>query len=393
MHDVLRDAAERLRDGLTGLGVRIDAAVTAAVPGLAADADLRRALARSTQANIADVLALLGDQELPLDTGVPPEAIGFATTVVRRGIDPGDLAHAYMVGQNELWRAWMEAVAQELTGPGLVTVLELSSSRLFGRVDFLVAQLMRHVDRERERWMGGALARRTQLVRSLLGGEDPGVAEASRALGYDLDRWVLAAVLWDEGASDDPAGPHDRLEAQAAVAARAAGVPRVFTLAPGAASLWMWVATPDPPDIERLTAALEEVLSERQGIALGTPGQGLEGFRLGHREALDARRVAELGGRSGIVRYDEVEAVSLLSADLDRMAASSGARWGRSSPATRAPCGCARRCSRGWPRAATLAAPPSACTRTRTRCSTGCSARSRSLAARSTTTAGSSSWR
>ncbi len=253
---MLRDAAGRLRDGLTGLAVRIDGAVTAAVPGLAADADLQRALARSTQANVADALALLGDPELPLDTGVPPEAIGFATAVVRRGIDPGDLAHAYMVGQNELWRAWMEAVAQELTGPGLVTALEVSSSRLFGRVDFLVAQLMRHVDRERERWMGGALARRSQLVHTLLTGEDTGVAEASRALGYDLDRWVLAAVLWDEGPSDDPAGPHDRLEAQAAVAARAAGAPRALTLAPGTSSLWIWVATPDPPDLALVTAAL-----------------------------------------------------------------------------------------------------------------------------------------
>jgi DNA-binding PucR family transcriptional regulator len=316
---VLRDAADRLKDGLTGLAVRVNGAVTAAVPRLAADADLRRALVRSTEANVADVLVLLGDPELPLDTGVPPEATSFATAVVRRGIDPGDLAHAYMVGQNELWRAWMEAVAQELTGPGLVTALEVSSSRLFGRVDFLVAQLMRHVDRERERWMGGALARRTQFVRMLLNGEDPGVAEASRALGYDLDRWVLAAVLWDADTTDDAAGPHDRLEAQAAVAARAAGAPRALTLAPGAASLWMWVATPEEPDLAQVTTALEAALSERQGIAFGTPGHGLEGFRLGHREALDARRVAELGERGGVLRYDEVEAISLLSGDLERL--------------------------------------------------------------------------
>ena len=320
VHGVLREAAEHLRDGLTGLAVRVNDAVAAAVPGLAADADLRRALVRSTEANVADVLVLLGDPELALDTGVPPDAIAFATAVVRRGIDPGDLAHAYMVGQNELWRAWMEAVARELTGPGLVTALEVSSSRMFGRVDFLVAQLMRHVDRERERWMGGALARRSQLVRTLLGGEDPGVAEASRALGYDLDRWVLAAVLWDADSSDDPAGPHDRLEAQAAVAARAAGAPRALTLAPGAASLWIWVSTPDPPDLTRVTQALEEVLSDRQGVAFGCPGLALDGFRVGHREALDARRVAELGERGGVIRYDEVQAVALASADLDRLA-------------------------------------------------------------------------
>ena len=319
VHGVLHDAAGGLRDGLAGLVARVDEAVIAAVPVLASDADLRRALGRSTHANVADVLSLLGDPDLPVDSGVPPEAIGFATALVRRGIDPGDLAHAYMVGQNELWRAWMDAVAQRLTGPGLVTALEVSSSRLFSRVDFLVAQLMRHVDRERERFMGGALARRTQVVRSLLNGDEGGVAEASRALGYDLDRWVTAAVLWDAGAGEDPVDGHDQLEAQATVAARAAGVPRALTLSPGAASLWMWVATPDPPDLDRITSALHDVLSERQGVAIGTPGLGLEGFRLGHQEALDARRVAELGDRGGVVRYDEVEALSLLSGDLDRL--------------------------------------------------------------------------
>ena len=395
VHGVLRDAAGRLRDGLTGLAVRVDGAVTAAVPGLAADADLRRALARSTQANVADVLALLGDPELPLDTGVPPEAIGFATAVVRRGIDPGDLAHAYMVGQNELWRAWMEAVAQELTGPGLVTALEVSSSRLFGRVDFLVAQLMRHVDRERERWMGGALARRTQLVRTLLTGEDPGVAEASRALGYDLDRWVLAAVLWDAGTSDDPAGPHDRLEAQAAVAARAAGAPRALTLAPGRR---------EPVDVGRHAGSAGPRRRSRPRwrrccpSARASPSArratGLEGFRLGHREALDARRVAELGERGGVVRYDEVEAISLLSG-RPRPARALRPAHARPAHRRRRDDGAAARDAAGVARrrAATRAAPPSGCTRTRTRCSTGCSARSRSSAGRSTTTAGTSSSR
>ena len=83
---------------------------------------------------------------------------------------------------------------------------------------------MRHVDRERVRWMGGALARRTELVRELLAGEEQDVTEASRALGYDLDRWVLAAVLWDAGTGDDPGVRHDGLEAQAAAIARATGV-------------------------------------------------------------------------------------------------------------------------------------------------------------------------
>lgn len=316
---MLVDAAGALREDLTRLAARVNTAVKVAVPAVASDADLRRALAWSTEANVGDLLALLADPDLGVDTGVPPEALSFATALVRRGVDPGDLAHAYMAGQNELWRAWMEAVAGRVSGPELVAALELSSSRLFARVDFLVAHLIRHVDRERERWMGGALARRAEVVRRMLDGEDPGIAEASRALAYDLDRWVLAAVLWDAGAGDEVPGPHDRLESQAAAAARAAGAPRALTVAPGEATLWTWFATPDPPDLDRVATTLRAALSAGQGVALGTPAPGLTGFRVGHEEALHARRVAELGDRGGVVRYDEVEAISLVSLDLERL--------------------------------------------------------------------------
>jgi DNA-binding PucR family transcriptional regulator len=320
-HRALAGVAGALRDNLQPLAARVDAAVLAAVPTLSADADIRLALERSTEANLSDILALLADAELPVDTGVPPEALSLAGALVRRGVEPGDLVHAYLVGQNELWRAWMEELAARLpAGPPLIVALELSSARIFTRADFLVAQLLRHIDRERVRWMGGALARRTQLVRSLLEGEETDVVAASRALGYDLDRWVLAAVLWDTVGTEDPGARDDRLEAQAAQLARAAGVARAFTLAPGETVLWAWVATPAAPDLDAIAAALGESLVAGQGVALGTPAEGLEGFRTGHEDALHARRIAELGDRAGVVRYDEVELVSLASADIDRLA-------------------------------------------------------------------------
>jgi DNA-binding PucR family transcriptional regulator len=317
---VLARLAGTLRDELRSLCTRVDAAVLAAVPALGEDADVRGALERSTEANVADLLALLADPELPVDRAVPPEALALATTLVRRGVEPGDLVHAYLVGQNELWRAWLEGLGGRLeSGPELIGALELSSSRIFSRADFLVAQLLRHVDRERERLMGGALARRGELIRALLRGGGPGVEEASRTLGYDLNRCVLAAVLWEGGAPDDPAAPLEGLEACAAAVARAAGVPRALTLPSGAASMWAWVGTPQRPDTAEVAATIERDLPEGRGIALGTLGSGLEGFRIGHDEAQHARRVAELGGTAGVVRYEDVEAISLVSGDPERL--------------------------------------------------------------------------
>ena len=313
--------ARALRENLQPLAARVDAAVLAAVPALSSDPDIGLALERSTEANLADVLALLGDPGLPVEGGAPPAALSLASALVRRGVEPGDLVHAYLVGQNELWRAWMEELAERLPdGPPLIAALELSSARIFTRADHLVAQLMRHIDRERVRWMGGALARRTRLVRGVLEGDESDAAEASRVLGYDIDRWVLAAVLWDGPVGDEPGAREPGLEAQAAVLARTAGIPRAFTLASGAATRWAWIATPEPPDVDALAGALRESLAVGQGVALGTPAPGLEGFRSGHEEALHARRIAELGEHSGVVRYDEVELVSLASADVDRLA-------------------------------------------------------------------------
>jgi DNA-binding PucR family transcriptional regulator len=308
----MAEAAGSLRDDLKPLRERVAVAVNAAVPVLDSDADVRRARQRAADANLGDLLAMLADPGLPTDGRVPPAALTLATTLVRRGVDPGDLVHAYLVGQNELWRAWLEELGRRLaTGPELMAALEESSTRIFSRADYLVAEMIRHADHERARLMGGALARRGMLVRSLLGGDEPDAEEASRALGYDVERWVLAAVLW--GADED------ELEAHAALAARAAGSPRALTFAPGERSLWAWVGTAERPDLDRVAAALAGALPEAAGVALATPGEGLAGFRLGHEEALHARRIAELGASTGVVRYDEVEAVSLMSVDLDRL--------------------------------------------------------------------------
>ncbi len=64
-----------------------------------------------------------------------------------------------------------------------------------------------------------------------------------------------------------------------------------------------------------------EQLRERQSLALGIPGFGLEGFRGGHRQALRARRFAELAqSESGVIRFDEVETLCVMSEDPDLLA-------------------------------------------------------------------------
>jgi hypothetical protein len=290
------------------------------VPELGADADLRHATERSVEANIRRILSLFADPTMPVDGPVPRDALDLGTTLLRRGGEPGALVHAYLAGQNAFLRTWIDELTRRAPpGADMLKLVDRSTDRLSGWIDFAVERLMHEWDAERERWVGGTLARRTELVRDLLAGDGPSLEAASRGLGYELDRCLIAAVIWNGQEPEDPAGPFAAMEAAAEAFATAAGVPRALALPVGAGTLWAWIGSASPPHLADVQSRLEDELPDSIGVALGTCGVGLPGFRRSHQEAMWARRVAELGGTRGVVRYDEVEVVSLLAQDPDRL--------------------------------------------------------------------------
>ena len=292
--------------------------------------------------------------------GVPPEALALATTLVRRGVDPGDLVHAYLVGQNELWRAWMEELthaARHRTGAGRGARAVLGAALQPRRLPRRAADAPR---RPRARALDGRRARAPrQLVRALLTEGESDVAEASRALGYDLDRWVLAAVLWERPATTRAAAR--RLEARRR-AARAAARAGAHVRAGRRRACGRGSRTPEQPDLGRVAAALDGRAPRRARASRSArPAQGLEGFRLGHQEAL--RRAPRGRARRRDGRRPLRRGRGDLAAER-RPRAAGALRPAHARPArratTRRPSGCARPCWPGWPRAATRAAPPSA---------------------------------
>jgi DNA-binding PucR family transcriptional regulator len=310
---VVRDATA----GIESLTSEINAAITAGVPSLGRDGDVRQEVDRSTYANLEAILALFADPRLPVDRSAPTEALSLVGTLLRGGIDPQDLIQAYRIGQNTFWRWWMQRLTREIEpGPELIDALERSSALLFARIDFLVAEVLRRWDAERDRWAGGALARRADIVQRLLAREPLSLADAARELGYDLDRVMTAAILWDFRPAGDYRGP--ALEEVAAALTTAAGGDAPLTLPMGAATLWVWIGTAETPDIAALAATARAVGGDGIGVGLGTPSP--RGFRASHIEAAYARQIAELAGRgTGVVSYAEVEIVSLLGGDLERL--------------------------------------------------------------------------
>jgi hypothetical protein len=297
---------------LTGL---VTGAIAAAEPQLGADEAIASDLRRSVQANVELGLLLLARPEVPIEqTSAPPEAIELATSMLRRGVEPGALIQAYRVGQNAFWRWWMDDVADHVDDPRvLIAALDHSSARLFGYLDSVISRLLRHYQEERERWLGGALARRAEVLHAILAGDDD-TAAASRALGFELERPLLALALWR---TDDPPPaehPLDGLERLAQAIAAALGAGRALTLPAGSTTLWAWIGS---GALDRAAEAAETARGPAEAVALGGPAAGAAGLRDAHRDAREARRVARLAGDAAVVRHDEVEIAALVSADPD----------------------------------------------------------------------------
>jgi len=319
--DWLAELAASLRGSLHALCDEVLAELAAAEPALTVDAELRARVERATAGLLAQLPDLLADPAAALDDDPPGEVLALVASLGRAGTDPARLIRACRVGQHVVWR-WLMAQAARRVEPSrtLIDVVELASARLFDRTDVVVDRLLREWWAEHDRSAGGAAARRATVVRRLLAGEDDDVDHAAAALGFALDRTVCAAVLWDTGGGD-PQESLAALERVADVIARAAGTTPALTVPVDEGGLWTWAGAASPPDLDGLAAAARGAVRAGQSVAFGTPAAGLRGFRVGHAEARQARRVAELSGRPpGVVRYDEVEAVSLLAEDVERLA-------------------------------------------------------------------------
>jgi DNA-binding PucR family transcriptional regulator len=86
----------------------------------------------------------------------------------------------------------------------------------------------------------------------------------------------------------------------------------------GAFSLWAWFAAERELPIDAIAHAAARHLQGHQGVALGLPGLGLEGLRSSHRQALRARRLAELTqAPAGVIRFDEVETLCMINEDAE----------------------------------------------------------------------------
>ena len=296
-------------------------AIHAELPELEVDDELRV----STFAGSLSVLRLLADmiglRRPPSEAQPPPAAVEYAREFVRRGVTIDTLLRTYHVGHATFFRNIVVLVDREVIDPGQAKrAIEAAANWTFDYVQALNRALVARYGEEREAWIRSAAAIRSETLRALLAEDPIDPQTAGRRLGYNLDRRHVAFVVWS---SDDTAAGEDlaSLERVALDLARSLGAAQPLVVPLGARLVAGWiplgdsVAAPGAGSRIRLDIGLYEPIL----AAVGTAALGVAGFCDSHRDALNARRVAQLAARraGSVTRYEDVALTALTSVDLE----------------------------------------------------------------------------
>ena len=294
---------------LADVSEAITEAIHAELPELNADADLRASTYASTESVLRLLAEMIASGRPAAEAEPPAAAIDYARDLVRHGLPIDTLLRAYHVGQATFFDRWVATLRDQIEDPlALAGAIEQGGAWTFDYLRTLTPDLIRRYAAERERWVRSAAALRIETIRALVDGEPGDVATASRRLRYELERAHLAFVVWNDEPDESDLGA---LELQAAKIAGALGSASPLLVPLGGHVIAAWIGSrgelPAPP------AALPDGAS----AAFGRPGSGVDGFCRSHRQALSARRVAQLARRrpGTVTSFADVALTALASVD------------------------------------------------------------------------------
>jgi DNA-binding PucR family transcriptional regulator len=304
------------RDAVTaGLVERVHAD-----PAVPDDRDLRDATWEAGARIVEQLLAQLRDGRPMTEIEPPAAAIDYAHEFVHRGIELPTLLAVVRTGYAEFSRRWSSRLSAE-AAPSQDSIEALSASLLeiFAYVDAISTAFAIAYSAERERWSRSIEALRLDVVRAILDEHPIDPEVAGQRLGQRLDGRHIAFVVWSDA---DPAlGLRSALEGAVAELYARAEVPGTLVVPLGGQVLAGWLTGVGAAvDLDRLaTDPLHADVTFDVRAALGTPGDGIGGFRASHRQALHARRVARglEGGANHVTTYASVALAALASSDLD----------------------------------------------------------------------------
>jgi hypothetical protein len=297
--------AERLRerrDEIAGASLARVRAISdpASVKDPAYAAGLREAVAAGVDYGLAALDAPWG-QNLHL-ASVPPQLVAQARYAARSGVPLDTVLRRYFAGYT-LLGDFLVKTAEEINAPAS----ELQRALHGGATSFdhLVAAISAEYTEEVRGRSRTTEERRVAQVRMILDAE---LVDATD-LGYELDSWHLGLIV--EGR-----------RARAAVKELAEVFDRrPLIVCPEPGTVWAWLGGRKRLASRELLKLARSTWCDQVILALGEPGEGVDGWRLSHRQAKAALSVVRLGSERqaayadvalvAAVLQDEVLAASL----------------------------------------------------------------------------------
>ncbi len=184
--------------------------------------------------------------------------------------------------------------SEELNSAAIKSLLR-SQAALFDR---LVAAVTDEYTREAETRRHSTAERRTERIERLLAGELLDTSE----LAYDFDAHHLGVIAKGPGAAAalrEIASALDR---------------RVLLVGREESTVWGWLGGREAIDLAALQKLIASVLPLQTFLVLGEPAEGLEGWRLSHRQAKAALSIA-VREKKPVVRYSDVALLASIVQD------------------------------------------------------------------------------
>jgi hypothetical protein len=222
---------------------------------------------------------------------IPAAATEQARRAARFGVSLDTVLRRYIAGHALMADFIMEeADSSGFSGDEGVLRQELRTTQT-PLLENLTASIVEEYNRELERVGRLPEQRRAELISRLLDGKQPDGLD-SREVDYDFDGWHIGLIVTGERATVFIRA------VKAALGCERLAIPG------GGQTMWVWFGRrrkPGAADLKRLSIDRPEGVS----VAMGEPRQGIEGWRLTHREAEAALPVA-LRRAPGLTRCSDV---------------------------------------------------------------------------------------
>lgn len=196
------------------------------------------------------------------------------------------------------------------------TQFQLISELCFDLVERLATRSAHAYAEERQRWLANPMAARMALVDGILSGDDDDAVDASPAtLRYEIRyRHHVAVCAWSMAT---PALGIADVEDAAVDVVRRWGATQTLIVQGSDGTVTVWANSRGP-----VTAQTSDVrrLPDGVGMAVGTVGADVDGFRTTARESREAATIARrlVGLAEGRpVRFSDVSHIGLLTSDIE----------------------------------------------------------------------------